>query len=195
MKRIPIVSIVCFLFILLSTEAEAQEIAWSAARPLTWDDFQSPRKGTKLKNAAGTAATGIKSFIIKDSAGIVVVDVYAVFDVKRSWKKKSMRENFKVYGLKHEQGHFDITEIHARLIRKKFSQYQAKQKPSVDTKKEFWNIVRRYRKRCSRYQKRYDRQTKHSINKRAQTEWNVRIEDWLKELKAYVDRRADSSVK
>jgi predicted secreted Zn-dependent protease len=105
-------------------------------------------------------------------------NVIAEFVPEKSWVKAEPSENL----LRHEQGHFDITEIYARKLRRHFErnpQLCAKGQAAVDAeaKKIFaeWDAT----------QDQYDLETNHSKNIPVQREWETRIQHDLKELELW----------
>src|SRR5689334_15537067 len=87
-------------------------IIWSGDRLLTVEDFQ----GRKSKNKAGTSS-GL--FIhSEDKEGTLMFYVEAIFYKSKSFFMKDESP----YALRHEQLHFDITELYARKLRQKIIQ-------------------------------------------------------------------------
>lgn len=158
----------------------AQRIPWSAGRPLTWDDFVG-NKPRKSKFAAVTSSRlHYELKMVSDDSFKVKVDCF--FNPLRSWKKNT---RLKPYLLKHEQGHFDITEIYARKIRRSFKKYELHHANKLNMAFKFRLIYERKRRSWRHYEKKYDRQTRHSRRKQEQEEWNQRIADQLHELSSY----------
>lgn len=185
MKHLRVVLLFALLMVLFAGDVAGQLIPWRQDRPLVWDDFKGPKR-TKRKRAVATAASRIRFNMETDSAGKPFPAVYSYFDCSRSWKK---HKKLKPYTLKHEQVHFDIAELNARLLRKKFKSYMAKHADNWQHEK-LKSIYAKQYAMFRRYQRKYDRQTKHSRNKMKQEEWNKYISYRLTELDSY---RQDSS--
>jgi len=151
-------------------------IVWNKDRPLLWDDFQSKPNSSYNEGARATTSILI-DFINKTDP--FLIEINAVFYPKRSWFRKGYDDDD---GLKHEQGHFDITEIFARKFRKQIilSAF-SKNNFSKKIEKACVNI----RKNLIEYHKLYDEQTNHYLNKEKQTEWNEKIANQLIELEKY----------
>jgi|ADGO01.1.fsa_nt_gi hypothetical protein len=85
-------------------------IDWSASRKLTWDDFKGP-VDPESKNAALTTSS-INIEFGYDGTGLEY-SIKCTFNKERSWVRIRNAEV-----LAHEQGHFDLAEIHARKLNK-----------------------------------------------------------------------------
>ncbi len=156
-------------------------LTWNDSVPLKWSDFQ----GKALENAPEAAMTSSQveySLFIKDSQADTgyVWSVKAKFFPKLSWSKKDKQSN---YILKHEQMHFAITELYARLLRKRLGELSGKNK----TKANFKATAKEVMQLWSMEQNTYDLETRHSIDEAKQAEWNQIILQRLDELKAYAN--------
>lgn len=152
-------------------------LAWSASRPLSWADFQA-RPGAPVNLAALTSANidvkvGCSDF--KFSAA-----VKAVFTPTESWVREPGKASAQL--LRHEQVHFDLTEVHARQMRQKLALMQFdcdKLQPALNnyTKVAFlaWQ----------REEARYDQETNHGLNAARQQQWEAAVQQRLEKLSAY----------
>jgi len=86
-----------------------------------------------------------------------------------SWVKRGQMSD---HLLMHEQLHFDISELHARIMRKRLEEYKAGENIRRDLNK-MYKLVERMR---INMQERYDEETEHSKNKMAQEKWKSKIE-------------------
>jgi hypothetical protein len=159
-------------------QKENTKIYWDAGRQLTWDDFiaKPPTTGDK-------GAVSFTSFKYSPSSelnnGILEIDIVCYFDKTKSWvKTTSINDN----NLKHEQGHFDISEVYARKFRKTVFDSKCKKKGLNDKLKSFYTT---YINELNKYQDLYDKETDHHRNEQKQIEWNEKIAKELKELEAY----------
>ncbi|HSP39953.1 MAG TPA: hypothetical protein VLN46_00870, partial [Gillisia sp.] len=87
---------------------------------LTWEDFKAlPNEESKFD--ANTNAGLSFSWGVKNTNGDIELtyEVTSYFNPKLSWVKIDSDND---YLLKHEQLHFDITELHARKLRKKLAE-------------------------------------------------------------------------
>lgn len=141
---------------------------------LTWGDF----KGVPPKNAIYFASVNSSlgyTFKSKTIDGRIRVDikVESYFYPQLSWKKNMNENNSEL--LKHEQLHWDISELYARKLRAAFEKYV----PQKDPKKEIDYIFRKFEKDRQRAQKSYDRETRHGVIKDAQRRWEYKMKEQL----------------
>lgn len=141
-----------------------------------WGDFKG-RADRKSKYKALTQSVIMFYSEYEDDQLKLVVDCF--FDKKMSWVKKNAHNDIL---LKHEQIHFNITEIYARRLRK---QYQCVDLNVNSVQKEVMKLFNKVSRNSAKRQKQYDKETNHSINKEAQTQWNRIIDNELKELKDF----------
>jgi hypothetical protein len=158
-------------------DAKNDTIYYSEKRPLTWDDF----KGTPDYNSVGGAVTS-SGFAFNANMNMnantvyLNVNVFAFFSKKHSWKKPNINSD---YHLLHEQHHFDITRICAQ----KFYDELLKANFTLNNYNELMtSIFNKAFDENNELQKQYDSETNHSINTKAQLEWNDRIEKAVKKL-------------
>ena len=86
------------------------------------------------------------------------------------------------YILSHEQGHFDIAEVHARLLNKKMAAYKFNQSTyKTDLRKIYEEVI----SEKELMQNKYDEETNHSIEKDKQAEWLQKIRALLKDTEPY----------
>lgn len=149
-------------------------IVWSPDSLLHPEDFKAKAK----KGAAmGLSAIGIRLYT-GEVKGDLVFFVKAMFMKKESYLVKNSD-----YILRHEQTHFDISEIYARLMRKKISQLDFKKTKSVNAE-----INRIYQSTMKEYfaeQDRYDKDAEHGLNPVKQKQWNEDVARRLDELKEF----------
>jgi Bacterial protein of unknown function (DUF922) len=114
-------------------------------------------------------------------ACITKISAYSVMD---RCKSGSIKEKQTPKLLKHEQGHFDISEIWARRLNKKLQGLCGRGKTvkeaEDDLKKEVDKLFDEHFKDLDKMQKDYDKETEGSRNDAKQTEWNKKISDLLK---------------
>src|SRR4051794_27509556 len=85
-------------------------IQWSPSKRLDWKDFQGSPPAN-AKNAALTSSSILVNFSYNNESLRYTISCH--FDKTKSWVRI---KNDHILG--HEQGHFDITEIHARKLYK-----------------------------------------------------------------------------
>lgn len=117
-------------------------------------------------------------------------DCYAVLTSETSWNSKPKDTGL----LLHEQGHFDITEIHARRTRDKLNKqvvegaYQGVGPTEIAARdKMLVNLNRDFEMQLAEMkaeQALYDRETMHGRNAEVQTQWDRKFADQLAKLPA-----------
>ena len=164
------------LFICCSGAILAQEeavIPWSADRKLQWSDFKG--KYLKTEWAAATTASSISyKFSSYEKEGQLYVDfkVGCEFYPNKSWYRPELCDSLI---LSHEQLHFDITELHARKMRKRLSESQFTKNIKAEVKEIYKVVI----KELYILQNNYDHETNFSRNVEKQLIWNKRIADAL----------------
>lgn len=159
-------------------EKESDIIEWNENTKLTWDDFQGKADKKSSYKASTFSGFTVESKMINNELKMFVA---CQFTKSKSWVKNDSKVDEL---LKHEQGHFDITEWHARLLRKAFSKttldpYDKTLNKKIDVlfKNEF--------KKCQDHQKKYDKETKHGVIKEQQNKWSLLIKKEIKKLNEY----------
>ena len=167
---------VAFLFISNSDFNESNIIYWVDHDRLFWDDFKGEPE-VKLKNMAALTSSGIVYYTgCKDDK--LIYKVRAYFDKSESWVKDEARND---HHLKHEQIHFDITELYARKLRKLLSTREFK----CHEEKEFKIFIDAFLTNWEVEQKLYDINSAFSVKKMVQKEWEEKVESELEEYNQY----------
>jgi hypothetical protein len=163
---------ILFMFLLCCTclSLKAQDtLFWKATDTLTWNDF----KGTPDRSARYLAisATGI-TYTYKFSGKGLNFQVRAFFVRSKSWRNYGT--DLKV--LRHEQGHFDITEIYARKLASQLKQL----KPSKTTfRQSIEALGEKIIKEKNDTQKQYDLETSSGTKRKLQRKWELSIKQQL----------------
>jgi hypothetical protein len=180
-----------FLIILsslaLSSIAQGPIIVWDEKTPLKYEDFIGPVPGDKLDHQAVTFS--VIEIKFEQTSGSVKVNVLSYFKKDLSWMRNSAKNS---YTLRHEQGHFDITEIHARKIRKKLSGMRISRKTGD---KKVTKICKKYIEQHHKAQKTYDKATSFSIREKNQKKWTAKLAAQLKKLDAYKSSEVGMKLK
>ena len=159
--------------------APAAPIPWSATRPLTMADFQGHAP-------AGEPLAGLSSTDIRAGAAcrdyVFTGTVKATFDPSTSWLRDA--KNASAALLRHEQLHFDLTEVHARLLRQKMVVFQAKAN-CEKLQPAFDNLTKPMYTEWNREQNRYDQETNHGLNAVRQAFWEKQTQVRLEQLQAF----------
>ncbi len=169
--------------------AAAETLPWHPDRPLAWSDFRGAVPGGAAPQQAATTATSlgwgfeIQLEWLRDDCRYRITDisVYAAFHPDESWVRPEHRNDDV---LAHEQGHFDITQIHRLMLEDALAPYvgetgacegtseqgvsAAVQRRLADTLGEVYQRIMRDHERV---QAAYDRETQHSVNAAAQARW------------------------
>ena len=181
MKEIVFLTKVIFLFLfIIGTEnAVAQSkdtIYWNANRKLKWEDFKG--RADKTTNLLAMTQAGI-GYSIACHGGILDLKIFCYFNVNKSWTKEKIDAEEL---LRHEQIHFDITELYTRKLRKRISELTD---PCGKNIKELDKIYGSNFKECANMQDDYDRESEHSLNDEQQKLWEEKVAGELKELEKF----------
>lgn len=137
---------------------------------LEWEDFSGPIEQNSTHEASTRGQLRAPNSWNSDSLTLIIT---AEFVKSKSWVKGTPSEHL----LEHEQLHFDITEYHARLLRKTMTHYRFK---SFETVAEEITVM--FNAQFEEYrimQDLYDQETNHSKNSEAQEKWNNKIAAFL----------------
>ncbi|EDP70386.1 hypothetical protein FBALC1_06503 [Flavobacteriales bacterium ALC-1] len=172
--------IFCFLFLFIGENSNEETITWNASKKLTWADFKADPN--LESNAAALTASGITfGYSVKTSGNRIIdfsTSVEAHFYPNKSWY---LKEKSDAYILKHEQLHFDITELYVRKFREQIDRLRVNQ----NLKEQLNKLHVSVNEALNETQKRYDKQSNHSINTEMQKQWESFIEAELKTLDNY----------
>lgn len=174
--RIVLLIAVTFITLSFYKQIEPDVILWSKDKMLAWNNFHG-LPDTSNKYAAVTDCHIKMRFNTKKDT--LYVSIFSYMQPSMSWVKiKSKNANL----LKHEQVHFDITELYTRKLRQTvLSKKHTKSILANELKKIESNNHQEFVK-C---QDLYDIETEHSKIKLKQQEWEKKIIKELKELEAY----------
>ena len=157
---------------------EEEKIVWREDYRLSWSDFKAPhRQGVSY--VASTSSGMSFSYSFADNNGEIEIKatIHCNFYPESSWVNPAEASD---YILAHEQAHFDISEIHARILRKKISESTF----SANGKKEITDLYYDAEKERVAMQKLFDKESDHSKNKEKELEWEAFIK---KQLEDYND--------
>ena len=158
----------------------SDSIQWNPGIKLTWNDF----KGEAHDDDPADALTYSSNQTTFQSFGLgnrIEVEgfVTCYFIKTKSWVKHAKESD---YLLNHEQRHFDLAEVGARELRKKFKQSHF---TNENFKKETSLLINETDEKYKKLQVQYDTETNHSRIEDKQEEWNKKIDRWMKELEDY----------
>ena len=177
------------LFLSSAADARAQAvIEWSADAKLTIRHFQ----GRPPINAASASLSWLNVEAGWEcQAGALFASARATFDPSRSWWRGALRGGpgsarraraeaarsimpLDRQLLEHEQLHFDIAELAARKLRSRFDALRAACDDD-DGSERIREMVATVDRELHAEQQRYDRETAHGLDARAQDQWKRRI--------------------
>ena len=181
----------------LEPVASAEEIPWSADRPLSWDDFLGsvdPHAPTeRIAITAASIRWGYEYRIERDGGDCAYrftnVHSEATFGPRDSWVRPDHR-NAAV--LIHEQGHFDLTQIYERMFEERATTLigvrnpceggtlaEASKVAAAHAAALLQTVFDGIRQRLTAAQAAYDDQTRHGIETQPQMLWTDRIQRGL----------------
>lgn len=173
-----------FFFLLVSCSLLAQKpiqdtVTYRNYNILKWTDFKADVPENTPFSAS--VSTGM-SYKWSYSTSRGVIDFRYNIEAKLyrnfSW---SIYDKDKEAVLKHEQIHFEITELFARKFRKALEEYEIGRSIRNDVTKIYENLE----KERVAMQLLYDEETEHSIKKEAQLAWENKVELLLEQYDAY----------
>lgn len=153
---------------------ENNRLHWEHRRQLTIDDFRGYADYFTHYDAAISSTIDYET----DDEGSITA-VYAVCNTGYTWVNPWDKDGY--FLLQHEQYHFNVTEVVARMARKEL--YWAIQ--SGATNDELIQIIVDHRNKKDDLQDQYDTETDHSILSNEQARWQYHIDSLLIELDAY----------
>ena len=168
---------------------ETEELA--SHRALTQDDFAGakPREAGRTRNGGSTAIVIVTAMAVDaveievaESADGAFVARPAALCVRSYLLKRESgwrRDASAAWDLRHEQGHFDLTEAHTRALEAKLGALSAAGADADAAKRALRaEIARAYRAATAELQAeqdRYDRETRHGNHRSAQGRWSEEI--------------------
>ena len=174
-----IVALLLILSVQLSAQEKNEKIKWDEKRPLNWADFKA-EPDTTNDYSANTNSGMSYSWNYSTASGKPVLEheVFSNFYPNLSWVKDIENEE---YLLAHEQLHFDISELHARKLRRAIEEYEIARNIRQDLKRIYSKIE------ADRVamQNQFDRETSHSENRKAEMKWRKFVASELEKFKDY----------
>ena len=168
--------IVFILSFFLLPQLDSEKMIWNENQKLSWENFQG--KPMPKAGFVASTTTGLHfsySYSMDENVAIVKYTVESFFDPKTSW---FIPEKVSQKVLNHEQLHFDISELHARILRNKLNSM----KFSTNAKTEIETVYLQIEEERRKMQKQFDAETDHSQNIEKEIFWETKI---AKQLKQY----------
>ncbi|MEO5564617.1 MAG: DUF922 domain-containing protein [Chitinophagaceae bacterium] len=165
---------ICLPFLSVGQEKNEELIYWKDDHKLRWSDYKG--KSDPSVGAAASTATYLGIDYNFSPKGLTY-KITCSFSKNKSWGIHKTE-----YILGHEQGHFDIAEIHARMLNKKMATYKFdRNNYKTDLRKIYEDIL----SEKETMQNMYDAETNHSIEKEKQSEWLKKIKALLVDTEVY----------
>jgi hypothetical protein len=146
-------------------------IVWSPTRKLDWKDF----KGKPPAGTLGGALSAIShDYAVGCRDDVLQVRVRTVFMPRQSWVTYRIASSGLAsrVGLVHEQIHFDLAEVYARRIRKRFRELRD---PCPRSDAELMGMAEQVINDHWTAQRRYDTETENGQVGRRQEDWERKI--------------------
>ena len=163
--------------------AEEDGIVWTLRRRLTWADFKANPPDDAGIVAARTAYRIIDGAQCNRSK--FEYRVVTAFRPKESWVRLSIlrTDADNARALRHEQTHFDLSEVHARRLRRYFAELMA---PCKMSPSDFSAAAERMERDEKAAQVLYDSETENGRNVNQQARWDKEVDAQLVALAKFV---------
>lgn len=165
----------------LTRQVKAEgSLIWSPRR-LTWKEFHgTPR----LRTATAAQTSSGVTYIVECRGKQFDYAVLATFSPVESWVRPDIPLNRTASPrtLKHEQAHFDVTELFARKLRKAF---ESVTDICPDHPKDARKLFDRFSREAQHTQDQYDDETAHGMALDSQARWSREIAASLDSLARY----------
>ena len=161
------------------SQATEFKLAWTENKPLTWADFQA-EPGARERYDASTNSGISYSWSLSTHNGKeqFCYEVKSNFYPNLSWVKNGENNE---HLLAHEQLHFDISELHARKLRKAIKEY----KVTSNIKQDLRDIYHQIETERQEMQNKFDLESRHSTEEEAEGKWQNYVKAELGRYRAY----------
>lgn len=175
-----------FSFLFFSALLSAQEIdtlyqkSYKTHPKLKWEDFLLEKNELETEFAA-SVSTGFDyswNYEVKGIEQIFEYEVNAWLYPGSSWVVASKKDSTL---LAHEQVHYDISELHARKLRKLMSGYSL----GNNIRKDLKVLYKQVKSSHYKMQNLYDAETDHSKTTEIQLKWRGKVDSLLQVYKLY----------
>lgn len=185
-----IISLLLFYFLQLSipaSDALDTTVVWTEQSPMPASEviYFNPDRKLKWSDFRGTPVEGRAAAITVSGFGYrarvttgdlenkLVIQVYCYFNKNKSWVKPGRTTD---YILEHEQKHFDIAYIAARIFESKLAEANFTISNYNDLLQKIYDDSSLI---MNKMQEDYDRQTRNGQEKEKQMEWNSMVSESL----------------
>ncbi len=159
-----------------SSSLEEEKIEWNENYKLSWEDFKAnpiASNGYVASTSSGISFSYSFSHNEVEELLDLKVSVTSYFYPEKSW---FITTDVSSYILKHEQTHFDISELHARFLRKEIAETTF----TKNIKEEIDAIYNRIENNRRKMQHLFDSESDHSKNKVKELEWEAYVTQQIK---------------
>ncbi len=178
MKKHAAVLLVFLGLFSFSNTSEEEKIAWNENRKLTWEDFKgTPNRADEFVASTNSGVSFGYSYKERNGIGKVEITIQSNFYPNLSWYRS---EKVSDYILAHEQLHFDISELHARKLRKALAPLPHNRAYKAAAEAIYNNLEADRRA----MQESYDRDSDHSNEEVEEYKWRAYV---AQELEKYND--------
>jgi len=147
-------------------------LIWSPSRPLTWSDFRGSAPAVESDDGARTAYSlfhGVRCTGARFEFRVIVAML-----PDQSWVSPAVRADERVSAqtLRHEQTHFNLSEVHARRMRRYFAELYA---PCDRSEQELAELANGFIRDEAQAQLRYEQETRNGRLPQAQSGWDGEV--------------------
>ena len=153
-------------------------IFWSDTTEITWSDFQGTNDSVKSLSAISKIELPYSTS--SDGEVDMSFTIQTCFIKSESWYKEGKKNNIL---LSHEQLHFDIAELHRRLIVKAI--VEGNFNSDTYEKQVDQIIIAIWENSYRKMQDKYDLETNYARIFKPQIYWNQRVADQLESMKEF----------
>ena len=183
--------VACLAIVLLGVAAFGGAVPWSDETPIDWYLFQGIPPANAHQNlqvaAIHMSIQWLAGYTIRSSGGqtswVGTIDSYLVtntMDPTLSWV---IRDRASAAALKHEQCHFDLSEVYRRKLEASISCIQVSGRTSTETQtalqQRLQSVGSEILTRLAQMQDVYDEETGHGTLPDQQALWEDRVNAWL----------------
>lgn len=176
-----LISLIIFCSFPLNAQNGQPKIHWNKDRPLKIADFKAiPPDGLDYEANTNSGISYSWTYATNTGEQVLEYEVMSNFYPNLSWIRDVEDED---YLLAHEQVHFNISELHARKLRKLLSEYVIGRMVRRDLK----TLYTKVESQRMAMQEKFDKETDHSRIKEQEFRWRKFILKELERLKAFAD--------
>ncbi len=173
----------------ISQENETNKIIWSDWYRLEWSDFSLITESETESKIAALSSIGLIHEFVSDGEASMTITINVCFIKDESWSKEELQN--KVL-LQHEQLHFDIAELHRRMIVKQLMKAEFTKSNYEQKLKDIINNI--WKNSYRKMQDKYDKETNYSRVFKAQINWNKFVSQQLRNLEDYAFTEIEVSL-